>query len=1559
MSSSGFAFESVACRYPARPAVRQPGRMVTYRDLDEQSRALAGRITPGQIVAVTSRDRFDYVVGMLAILRAGGIYLPLDRQAPQERNDFILADTGATALLDNGELTGRCEDTRPAPAGYLIYTSGTTGGPKGVFVPWGALSAHLDAAVIRFSLTCQDVVLHLARPTVDVAIEQVLVTLSAGACLVLPERGLLTPGELLGLMDTEGVTVANLSAGHFQQVVTAIGAGDARLSGPAPRALRLMISGSDRLSPAAAAAWHELAGVPLLNAYGPTEAVITSTVHDLADGMTADAVPIGTALGGRVARVLDGRLQPCPPGVVGELYLGGPVLASGYLGRPGLTARRFIADPFAAGSGARMYRTGDLVRYTRDGGALEFVGRADHQVKIRGFRVEPGEVEQALAGCPGVTGCVVVAHETRLAAYVTGAPLDYGTVREFLAGRLPEHMIPASLTVLDAFPLTAGGKVDRTALPAPGARPGGGTAGHLPPRTPAEQLVAAVWAEVLGVAEVGADDNFFHLGGDSLTAVRVVGRVFDVFGEVSPYTIFDAPTVAAFAAAVADSAVGERPPLTRAGRTRAPLSKFQRGLWVLDQWHPDAATYNVPWVFRFAGPVDPALVQAALQAIVARHESLRTTFTLGDHGPEQVIHERITVPFAVLPVPAGHLDPLIAAAAAKPFQLETGPLLRALAFRTPDGGLVLLLLIHHIVWDEGSLPVLENELRELYAALAERRPHRLPELPVQYADYSVWQYQDPTAEAQLAYWREHLRGAVTAPALPTDRPRPEVPAFRGAQHGFVMPVPVARAVREFARSEDATPFMVLLAGLARTLHGHSGETDLVIGTPVSGRGRPELSHLIGYFVNLLPLRLRIEPGASFRELVRHVREVSIGGYRHQDAPFDEITSHHLAERRDDGTPLCQVVLELHPLDSRPLSIGGSAVTRALYSNDVSRFDLSISVDDRGTEFTGRFEYDSDLFDEATMAHLCDAWLATLAASVETPAHSLFEAQAAQLPDATALIHGESKLTYAELNSRANQLARVLAAREVGRGALVAISAERGFDLVTALLAVLKTGAAYTLLDPDFPAERLAATAADSGAMLVLTGQPAPFPGTDHLGLTAAAAKMRGYPDDDLGLPVTGDDLACVMFTSGSTGRPKGVAVPHRALTTSYLGQDYASFGPREVWLQCSPVSWDAFALELYGALMFGGVCVLQPGQRPEPTAIAALTRQHGVTQLQLSASLFNFLLEEFPDTFAGLRLAVTAGERASVTHVAKALGMFPWLRVTNGYGPVESLGLTTYHQVAQDDLLGTSIPIGQPLNGKDIHVLDGALRPADPGVTGELYASGGGLAYGYIAQPGLTAARFVASPFGRPGERLYRTGDLGYRTADGVLEITGRADDQIKIRGFRVEPGEIEDALTRHPLVLQSAVTVHEPAAGDRRLAAYITAGPAAPDTGALLDHLAGLLPEHMLPATIDVLNELPLTRNGKVDRRALPAPSPHRGGTDGEPARLSALESLVSDAMCEVLGVNRLGRDDNFFRLGGNSLAAVRVAIRLSRDTGSRVPPHTVFRAKTVGAIAERLAAL
>ncbi|MFG3282169.1 amino acid adenylation domain-containing protein [Streptomyces sp. NPDC048111] len=1585
MSSDGItdAFESAVRHRPSSPAVHGAGRTLTYTELDAASRELAQRIVPGQVVAVCSAHHADYVVALLAVLRAGGVYLPLDAQAPAERNAFITRDAGATAFLTDGELVGGGADDgttpgTPAPTGagadsgtgaearagggYIIYTSGTTGLPKGVHVSVRELAAHIEAAVLRFGTTADDTVLHLARPTVDVAIEQVLTALTAGARLVLPDRALLAPGELLDLLADEGVTVANLSAGYFQEIAAAVRSG-ARV----PPALRLMISGSDRLYPEAVAAWIGTTGVALLNAYGPTETVITSTVREL----TADdtLVPIGGALGERTLYVLDDRLRPVAPGTAGELYVGGPLLASGYWGRPAQTAGRFLADPFTDAPGARMYRTGDLVRRDERDGALVFLGRADHQLKVRGFRVEPGEIEEALAAHPAVSACVVTAPAGRLTAHLTTAGASAPgpeELRAFLAARLPEHMVPAALVVLDSFPLTVNGKVDRAALPAPAGSAADADETFVAPRTEAERVLAAVWCEVLGAPRVGAHDNFFRLGGDSLTAVRMVGRIADAFGQVSPYAVFDAPTLAEFAEEVGGARGDGRPHLGRSGRTRAPLAPLQRGLWFLDQWDPGSATYNVPWVFRFDGAVDAELLRTALHTVVARHESLRTVFVLGDEGPRQEVRSGVDVPFTVTDAADGELEALITATARLPLDLENGPLLRARVLRSPGGRTTLVLVLHHIVWDEGSLPVLERELKEAYEALRAGRPHRLPEPTTQYADYAAGQYHPEATravDAQLDYWERQLADVPQSEALPTDRPRPEFQAFRGAHHRFTVPEPVARAVRDLARGEDATPYMVLLAALAMTLHRRSGEPDLVIGSPVNVRGRAELRDLIGYFVNLLPLRLRVGPDTAFTDLVRQARDVARGAYRHQEAPFDAIVDRAVTDPPPDRNPLCQVVLEMHGADERPLLVDGVPVTRELHMHGVSRFDLSISVEARGTGYSGRFEYDSDLFEPATIEALCDAWLGTLAAAVAAPAHELFETVAARTPDATALIAGDDALSYGELERRANRLAHHLAGRGAGRGSVVAILVERGFDLVVALLAALKTGAGYTLLDPEFPPARLAAAAADSGARLLVTHreEPVPFdwPG-ERVDLDACAGLIAEAPEHTPGAVVTGEDLACVMFTSGSTGRPKGVAVPHRALTATYLGQDYARFGPGEVWLQCSPVSWDAFALELYGALLFGGVCVLQPGQRPDPEAVVELTRRHGVTQLQLSASLFNFLLEEFPDVYAGVHTAFTAGERASVTHVAKALGLFPRLRVANGYGPVESLGLTTCHTVRPEDVAAASIPIGRPLAGKGILVLDAALRPVAPGATGELYATGAGLALGYWGRPGLTATRFVADPYGH-GRRLYRTGDLGHRGEDGLLEITGRADDQIKIRGFRVEPGEIEDLLTRRPDVREAAVTVHHDATGTSRLAAYITTSGAATDTEAVLGCLAEQLPAHMVPSTLDVLDALPLNSNGKVDRRALPAPArtaapaPAPSGTP-ETGRTGAVERLVIAAISEVVGVEAVDRHDNFFRIGGNSLSAVRVAMRLTRETGTRVPPQLVFRAKTPSAIAEQL---
>ncbi|MEC3978299.1 non-ribosomal peptide synthetase [Amycolatopsis sp. H20-H5] len=1546
----------IAARQPGRTALRSGSRQLTYGQLDELTADVASRLVgagvrPGDVVAVRSADRFDQVTGLLAVWRAGAVYLALDPAAPAERNEFLISDAGAKLVLDGTDLPARGALPQPAAAeqlAYLVHTSGTTGVPKAVAVAHGPLAAHVEAISARFGLRSDDVVLQFARSTVDVAIEQITTALTVGACLVVPDAKLLSVEEFLRLLEDEHVTVANVAAGYFHDVVAAVRGGRA-----VPPTLRTMISGSDRLSPAVAAAWTELTGIRLLNAYGPTETVITSTVHEVRAGRP---VTIGGPVGDRIAYVLDDALKPVEEG---QLYLGGNALAAGYLGRPGLTAERFVADPF---TGARMYRTGDLVRRTANG-ELEFLGRADDQVKIRGFRIELGEVENALAAHPAVSACAVVARGSaedgfRLAAYVvaiTAAP-GYPEVREFLEKTLPEHMIPSSVTVLDALPLTPAGKVDRVALPEPTQA----ETTYVAPRTPSEELLAGIWADVLGVARVSLDDNFFHLGGDSLTAVRVAGRVFEVFGPVSPYKIFDAPTLGEYAAAVYDQVTGDpghgRPGPVRTSAVEAPLSRFQQGLWLAECWQPGTSTYNVPWVFEFSGLLDARLLGHALQMVVDRHEALRTTFEATETLPRQVIHEWLDVPFTITEATSDQLEELIRTDAQRPFDLATGPLLRARLVRTSAETASLVLVFHHIIWDEGSLVVLDRELREYYTALIEDRAPRLPELAVQYCDYATWLRDNGLADTQLDYWAEHLRGAPTHAALVADHPRPAEPVHRGGYHRFALDSGLAEGIREFARAADATPFMVLLAGLVLAVHRRGGADDLVFGTPVSVRDRPELDALVGYFINVIPLRFRIDREATLRDLLDHIRGVALGGYQHQDVPLEEITGRVLQERSGDRNPLFQLVFEMHNAGARPLPVGGAELSRWLHVNELSRFDLSWSVEDDGTGFSGRIEYDTDLFEAATLTALGEEWQTALVelvadpdvpvheepqvvaeVALDIPVHELFEQQVRRTPAAAAVVSGEDVLSYAELNLRANQVARYLRDEGVFPGAIVAVHVEREADLVAGLLGVLKAGAGYTLLDPEFPEQRRADAIAAAGARLVLTRE------------LIVAASGDG---SDLGIDVRPDTVACVMFTSGSTGRPKGVAASHRALAGTYLGQEYAIFGPGEVWLQCSPVSWDAFGLELFGSLLFGGTCVLHPGQRPDPETMTDLVARHGVTQLQLSASLFNFLVDEFPQVFADLRVVFTGGERASVAHVARLSGRYPDVRIVNGYGPVESMGFTTCHVVADADLTAPAIPIGVPIANKGVHVLDERYRPSS---AGEIYTTGAGLALGYVGQPGLTADRFLPDPLGPPGSRMYRTGDVGGRNADGTLAITGRADDQVKILGFRVEPGEVAAALSSFPGVGDCAVVVRS-TSGEPQLAAYLTTfADTPPSYTEVCDHLAALLPDYMIPASVTVLAALPLTPNGKLDRAALPAPEAVERDGVTKPAVTEA-ERLVAGVWAEVLGADAVGVHDNFFRLGGNSLAAVRVALRLSAETGTRVAPRLVFAAKTVSALALRL---
>ncbi len=1641
------------------------GRTVSYAELDRLSDVLARRMAaaagPAGTVAVRSDDRADHVVGLVAALKSGLTWVSLDPGAPAARVDGVLARTGAVlvppvrdAAGPPGATDGRPgADAPPRSLAYVVHTSGTTGEPKGVAVGRDALESHLAAVREAFGLTEDDVVLQFSAPYVDVWVEQVLGALTAGAHLVLTGRGVTTPRDLAALIRRAGVTVANLPAGYWQEFTASLTHIRADLA-----SLRLMVAGSDAMPAASAERWERETGVRLLNAYGPTETVITSLLHEVS-GQRADApVPIGRPLGPRGAYVLDERLRPAQVGETGELYVGGDALATGYVGRPGQTAERFLPDPFAESPGGRMYRTGDMVRRLPDD-TLEFGGRQDGQVKIRGFRIEPGEVENVLARHPQVATCAVGVRELpsgdrALVAHVTpvdGAEPREEELRAYLRELLPSYMVPASIETVSALPLTAGGKVDRAALgagggtgsddatgPAPRADgPTGAVTGAVEPTgaapradpvppageatgpvaapvepaaaadgTALEDVLRQIWSDVLGIDDIGPDDNFFLLGGDSLTALRVAGRMMDTPWADATVTAFEAPTIREQAAAMstqqaAATAEGDDDALVRTGAAQGPLSGVQRGLWLLTQLAPDTTAYNIPWIFELDAPLDPRALRDALRALVARHESLRTTFDVPAGEPCQVVHADMDVPLAVTELTGadedrpGAVEEWVERDAGTPFDLDEGPLLRMRLIRHGEQRSTLVVVVHHIIWDESSLGVLERDLAELYrAALTGGRPN-LPDLPVSCVDHSVWLNRSAARPEQLDHWREVLADAPEISAPPTDRPRDGMPQRVAGSVRFALEPATARRVRALARATSSTPYTVLMAGYAALLHRLTGAEDVVVGMPVTTRGRPELQDLIGYFVNLVPVRVRFGADSAFRALVEQVRDVSFDALAHRDVPLDAIVGATLADRRTDADPLFQTVFELHSGSADPVRIGGARGTRRLHAHSAAKFELSWMIEESGEDIKGWVEYDAGLFDADGMRELCERWLALLGAFTASPHTPVgdesaaptgtgllveeFEHWARSTPDAPALQEsgGPAVVSYGQLDAQANRFAWWLRGTGVRAGDVVGLHLPRSARWVAAMLGVLKAGAAYLPLEPHLPSDRLELCVRDTRPAVVLSDDPRVAAGFGAPVLDVADPAVERCPDTGTGPRPSGEDGLYLPYTSGSTGVPKGTLVPHRALPGFFRGADYAAWGPDSVSVLHSALTWDGHLLDLCPALMAGGRVLVCGPDEDDPVSVAQAAADGGATHMFLSSAAFSTLASTDPGLLAGLRYLVVGGDAVPAEHFRRVLEVAPDLRIGFGYGPSETTVFATVEVVTAAGLDGGGpVPIGRPVGDRTVRLLDEEMRPCPPGTEGELYVAGPAVGHGYLGRPALTAGAFVPDPYGgEPGARMYRTGDIVRQRPDGAYEFVGRRDRQVKLRGFRIELGEIENVLAAHPAVGTCAVVVREPAPGDKRLAAYLTVrdgagGPGTEEPGAeaLRAHLAGRLPDYMVPATFTVLPALPMTSNGKVDRGALPDPVlPETGLPDsGPPAAQeheegpggTELEQAVHRAWSQVLGLRDFGLDDNFFQLGGDSLRAVRLALLLSERLGTRVPPKLVFACKTVSALAARLEA-
>jgi non-ribosomal peptide synthetase component F/thioesterase domain-containing protein/acyl carrier protein len=1339
--------------------------------------------------------------------------------------------------------------------------------------------------------------------------------------------------------------------------------------------------------------------------------------------------------------------------VTGELYIGGAGVARGYLGRPALTAERFLADPFGKTPGGRMYRTGDLARWRPDG-ALECLGRADHQVKVRGFRIELGEIEAALAAHADVREAAVVARgdatgEHALAAYLVfrdGAPPGVAALRAWLLRSLPEYMVPGRFTVLQALPLTPNGKIDRNALPDPS---GGLAAPGTPyeaPRTPAEAAIAAVWAQVLRVERVGVHDHFFDLGGHSLLATQVVSRLREALGvEVPVRVLFEAPTVSELAARVGAEGANPRPenvapivPLPRNGAL--PLSFAQQALWFIEQLAPREPTFNVAAAVRVAGPLDADALARSLDAMVQRHEVLRSTFVPVAGRPVLRIAAALDVPLvrddlSGLDAEAREAEArrLADAEARRPFDLARGPLVRARLLTLGAADHALLLTMHHIITDGWSFGVAATELSALYEAFRAGRPSPLAETTVQYADYAAWQrarLQGPVLDALLGYWTDRLQGLPVL-ELPTDRPRPAVRSARGSARAFTLSAGLSDAVRALGRGAGATPFMTLLAAFQVVLARYSGQVDFAVGTPVANRTRTEVEGLIGYFVNMLVLRADLAGDPTFRDLLGRVRDTSLAAFQHQELPLDVLAQTLRPARDPSRTPLFQVMFVLQN-NLMPSAIPEGLTLAPLDTSEgtgTAKFDLTLGLSEAPDgPFHAVLEYSTDLFDEATAAGLVDHFQTLLADATAHPerrlselsllpeaerrrvlyewnatespvpeglcVHHLVEAQAKRTPDALAVVGGGRTLTYRDLNERANRLANHLRRLGVGPEVRVGLALERSREQMIGLLAILKAGGAYLPLDPTYPRERLRLMADDAGITVLLTRRGL------RGSLPSSRARFVFLDTDDYFIEQQcGDDpdggaapgnAAYVLYTSGSTGTPKGVVVTHRNLVNHNLAAARLfELKPGERVLQFGSIGFDLAAEEIFPTWASGATLVLRDDEALDLARFAHWIGRARVNVVDLPTAFWHAWVKslaggvagaecpgppDVPGTGAsktppqpprsareseivgplpdGLRLVVVGGEEASSALLAawrSAVGTrVRWL---NTYGPTEATIIVTADEPPPDDDARhhrPGVPVGRPIANTRAYVLDEALRPVPVGLPGELYLAGEGVARGYLKRPSLTAERFLPDPYGpRPGGRMYRTGDRARWRPDGRLEYLGRADDQVKVRGFRVEPGEVEAVLLARPDVRQAAVTRHDDGAGGALVAHVVAPGLTA---DVLRKDLRDRLPAHMVPSAIVFLDDLPLTPSGKVDRRTLPPPdlvattAPHdaRPPADDVEARLVTLWE-------ELLPTRPVGVADNFFDIGGHSLLAARLLSRVEEEFGRPLPLASLLRGATI----------
>lgn len=1672
-------FEEQVERTPHAVATACGDDQVTYRGLDRRARTLGQVLTaeavgPESVVALLAPRNIGFLTAILAVLKTGGAYLPLDPAHPPERYRKIVKQSGTRLVIITPEFSTKLEEAlngiegeeppkvlapadlpdpedeirNPPVAGlpdnlaYVIFTSGSTGDPKGVAVHQRGMVNHLWANIEALAMTANDILAQTASQCFDISVWQFLAPLLIGGRVqIFPEEITQDPPLLLREVDQKNVTI-------FETVPSLLEVALADNTQTEKRskltALRWLLPTGEEVSPALCRKWFaDFPAIPMMNAYGPSECSDDVTLQPMYASPEERALrmPIGWPVGNLQIGILDEERRQAPIGVPGEIVVRGAGVGRGYVGMPERTGSVFVPDPFSRHPGARMYRTGDLGRYRCDG-SIEFLGRMDHQVKIRGFRIELGEIESVLGENPDIRETLVMVREDvpgdpRLVAYLVSsngyAPAG-DDLRQLLRRQLPDYMVPSAFVLLDSMPLSANGKVDRKALPPPeGVSPA--ATGFVAPRSPIEEVLCAMWSEILGGGgHIGVEDNLFERGAHSLLVTQVLSRVRKTFRVEPPLrTFFESPTIAGMARVIErrqreDEGSTAPPivPIPRAGRL--PLSFTQERMWFLDQLEPGLSAYNVPGAVYMEGSLGPIALESGLSEIVRRHEIFRTTYSSADGKPFQVISaaqpaQLPMVDLQALPEAERESEALRLAKdnAGRPFDLGRGPVLRCLLLGLEEQKQMLAMTTHHIAYDMWAREIFIFELGTFYQSFIQGSPSPLPEPDIQWVDYACWQrqwLQGEVLERQLDYWRENLETAPPYLNLPLDRSRPAVQSYRGARQYLQLPPELSQRVAALSRKLRVTPFITVLAAFKTLLWRYTGQDQIVVGSPIANRNRLEVEKLMGFVANTLVLYTDLSGNPTFTNLLDRVRETTLGAHAHQDIPFESLVQALRPQRDLSRSPIFQVMFNYMLSYSSPkIDLPGLSLRLERLHSGAAQFELNVDLWEADEGLKGVVEYCTDLFDHTTITRLITQFKILLEGVVAAPelclsecpvlseavSHQvllewndsakterhekvysqLLEAQAKRTPDAVAVAaFGEEQVSYEELNRRANWIARLLVQQGVGPETVVGLLARKGVGLATAILGVMKAGGAYLPLDPAHPGERCGRILQQSGTRLVVT--EAEFLPTLDEALrgrgeekTAKSLVLAELPEPEGAVqnpPVcsAAGNLAYVIHTSGSTGVPKGVLITQRSLVDhnlSVVAQYKLNSGDRV--LQFASVGFDVSIEEMLPAWLAGAAVIIEyDSTAMSITDFTELAEKRMLTVLNLPSSFWQTWVRSLSNSAsrlpASLRLMIVGSEKVPVDGLAtwQSLGENP-VEIINAYGLTEATITTTLDRPVDKMSVGSggALPIGRAVGSGAAYLLDGFLQPAPIGVPGELLIGGHGLARGYLHRPEVTATRFIPDPFSQSeGGRLYRTGDMARHLADGRIELLGRIDYQVKVRGFRVELGEIESALCELPGIKKAVVVAREDAPGDVRLVAYVVSSPGEqPGSGELREHLTRRLPGYMSPSALVFMDAIPLTPAGKVDRRALPPPD------EDNRARVATayvepqteLEQEIAAVWSELLGVGKIGLHDDFFDLGGHSLLVTQLISHLRDRLHVEVPVKSFFESSTVAGVARVVTAL